>query len=133
MKTLELLSYVKNGGLDNALATLYGNDALSVQKARYESAISEFASLFGEDREACILSVSGRSELSGNHTDHNNGCVIATSVDLDIIAIAAKNENDTVRVKSAGFPMDTVALSEYTEPDASRFGSSASLIAGRCK
>ena len=133
MKTLELLSYVKNGGLDKALTSLYGIDALSMQKARYESAISEFASLFGEEREACILSVSGRSELSGNHTDHNNGCVIATSVDLDIIAVASAREDDTVRVKSAGFPMDTVVLSEYTEPDASRFGSSASLIAGMCK
>jgi galactokinase len=77
-----------------------------------------------------LLSVSGRSELSGNHTDHNRGCVIATSVDLDIIAVASARADDTIRIKSAGFPEVVLDISEYNEPDAARFGSPASLIAG---
>ena len=133
MKTSELLLYVKNGELDKSLIALYGENALDSQRARYENAIKEFASLYGEGREVSLLSVSGRSELSGNHTDHNRGCVIATSVDLDIIAVASAREDDSVRVKSAGFPEDSLMLSKYTEPDPSRFGSSVSLIAGMAR
>ena len=133
MKTLELLEYIKDARLDDTLVSLYGESALSIQKERYIEAVKSFAALYGDQREVSLLSVSGRSELSGNHTDHNKGCVIATSVDLDIIAIASARDDSMIRVKSAGFPEDVVDASVYTEPDETRFGSSASLIAGVCK
>ncbi len=131
MNTKELLSYIENGGLDVRLAALYGEEKIAAQKARYTEAVKEFAALYGEDREVSLFSVPGRSEISGNHTDHNRGCVIAAAVDLDIIAVASKREDDTVTVKSKGFPADTVSC-HPAAPEESKFYSSEALIAGVC-
>ncbi|MBR2849580.1 MAG: galactokinase, partial [Clostridia bacterium] len=79
-----------------------------------------------------VFTVAGRSEISGNHTDHNHGCVIAASINLDIIAVAAKNGEDIIRIKSEGFPEDVVDFNAYNTPDEAKFGSSASIIAGMC-
>ena len=88
MNVNELLKYIDEGKLDNALSCLYCEEQLPYQKARYAEAVNEFASLYGSDREVSIFSVPGRSEISGNHTDHQRGCVIAAAIDLDIIAVA---------------------------------------------
>ena len=130
MNTTELKNKLKTGGLDARLTALYGSEALAAQKARYEKAIAEFEALYGTGREAHLFSVAGRSELSGNHTDHNHGCVVAASIDLDIIAVASPSEKNTVRVKSEGFPEDVVDLTDYTAPRADRFSHSDSIIAG---
>lgn len=132
MNTTELLKKLRTGGLNARLTALYGQDALAAQTARYEKAITEFEALYGAGREAHLFSVAGRSELSGNHTDHNHGCVVAASIDLDIIAVASPSGNHTVRVKSEGFPEDVVDLTEYTAPRADRFSHSDSIIAGMC-
>ncbi|MBQ8696237.1 MAG: galactokinase, partial [Clostridia bacterium] len=73
--------------------------------------------------------VSGRSEVSGNHTDHNYGKVLAASIDLDIIAIVAKNEDGIVHVKSSGYNMDTVDLGNL---DPAAYRKSALMVAGVC-
>ena len=101
MKTTELLNYVKNGELNAKLADIYGEENVESQKARYEEAISDFLSIYGE-REVSIFSVPGRSEISGNHTDHNHGKVLAGSINLDIIAIASKTDDGVIRIKSKG-------------------------------
>ncbi|MBO7310683.1 MAG: galactokinase, partial [Clostridia bacterium] len=101
------------------------------QKQRYIEAINEFEKLYG-DRDISLFSVAGRSELSGNHTDHNHGCVIAASIDLDIIAVAAKRDDSMICVKSEGFPEDRVDISAYTTPVEDKFGTSESIIAGMC-
>lgn len=132
MNTTELKNKLKTGGLDARLTALYGSEALAAQKARYEKAIAEFEALYGTGREAHLFSVAGRSELSGNHTDHNHGCVVAASIDLDIIAVASPSGKNTVRVKSEGFPEDVVDLTDYTAPRADRFSHSDSIIAGMC-
>ncbi len=131
MNTGELLAYLANGGLASRLAALYGADKVAMQTARYIEAVKEFAALYGADREVSLFSVPGRSEISGNHTDHNRGCVIAAAVDLDIIAVASKREDDTVTVKSKGFPVDTVTC-HPSAPDESRFYTSEALISGVC-
>ena len=123
---------LREGIIDEKIAYIYGKEAVEAQKARYEAAIDEFAAIYGADREISLFSVAGRSELSGNHTDHNHGCVIAASIDLDIIAVASKREDSVIRVKSAGFPEDVVDISEYTAPVEKKFGSSESIIAGMC-
>ena len=130
MNTMELKSALLNGSYDERLTYIYGTAALDAQKARYAKAIDEFAALYGADRDAALYSVAGRSELSGNHTDHNYGCVIAASIDLDIIAVAAPRNDNTVRVKSEGFPEDVVDLDAFTEPRTERFDRSDALIAG---
>ena len=132
MNTKELRASVKNGSVNALLAELYGENNIKNQTQRYLNTIDEFEKLYGVMDNAGIYSVSGRSELSGNHTDHNNGKVIAASIDLDIIAVAARLEGSVIKVKSEGFGTDTVDLSEYKEPDESLFGTSASIIVGMC-
>ena len=132
MNTTTLLEHLRSGALDARLTALYGKEALDAQKARYTAALNEFAKLYGEREDCRLLSVSGRSELSGNHTDHNRGCVIAASIDLDIIAVAAPASDGVVRVKSEGHAADTVDLASFTAPRAERYSRSDALIAGMC-
>ena len=125
-------AHIASGGIDARLTYIYGEAAVAAQKARYSAAIDEFAAIYGADREITLYSVAGRSELSGNHTDHNHGCVVAASIDLDIIAVASAREDSVIRIKSEGFPEDVVDFNAYTTPDEAKFGSSASIIAGMC-
>ena len=60
---------------------------IAVIEKEYDAAFDEFESIFGEADELSVFSVAGRSEICGNHTDHNYGKVLAASIDLDIIAI----------------------------------------------
>ena len=101
----EFLKYLENGGADGRFAALYGKDAVAAQKSRYAEACTQFLSRYG-DGEVRVLSVSGRSEISGNHTDHNKGKVLAASVDVDVIAVAKPSDNGVIRVKSRGFDED---------------------------
>ena len=130
MNTLQMKQYIADGGIDATLTHIYGEAAVGAQKARYSAAIDEFAAIYGADREISLYSVAGRSELSGNHTDHNCGCVVAASIDLDIIAVASKREDSVIAIKSEGFPEDVVDFSKYNAPVESKFGSSESIIAG---
>ena len=130
MKTLEMKQYIAEGGIDKTLTHIYGEAAVEMQKARYSNAIDEFAAIYGADREITLYSVAGRSELSGNHTDHNCGCVVAASIDLDIIAVASKRDDSVIAIKSEGFPEDVVDFAKYNAPIESKFGSSESIIAG---
>ena len=83
------------------------------------------------DREVFLFSVPGRTELSGNHTDHNGGKVLAAAVDLDLIAVAAKAEGHEIRIKSEGYREDVVDLRALA-PEKIKPGSSHALIAGVC-
>ena len=130
MKLIDMKNALCAGDFNARLAEVYGADAVAAQQARYAKAMDEFAALYGADREVALFSVSGRSELSGNHTDHNYGCVVAASIDLDIIAVASANEDNVIRVKSEGFPADEVNLATYIAPDPAMFATSASIIAG---
>jgi len=132
MKTADMMKELKNGALDARLGALYGADAITAQKERYKKAIAEFEALYGKDRDIRLFSVAGRSELSGNHTDHNRGRVVAASIDLDIIAVASATEDGVIRVKSEGFPEDTVDLAGFKAPREERFGRSDAIIAGMC-
>ncbi len=128
----ELKNTVLNGTLDTTFEALSAVGGAQAERDRIVALIDTFAQTYGEDREVALLTVSGRSELSGNHTDHNHGCVIAASINLEILAIASPRKDSIVRLTSAGFGEDVVDLSTYTKPDEAKFGSSASLIAGVC-
>ena len=130
MKTAELKSALLAGKFDDRFAYIYGAGAVEAQKARYAAAVDAFSSIYGSDREVALYSVAGRSELSGNHTDHNHGCVIAASIDLDIIAVASPNADSVIRVKSEGFAEDVVNFEEFSAPRTERFGRSDALIEG---
>ncbi len=132
MNTTGLLNFIREGGLDSRLAEIYGSDKIAYQKKRYEEAVGEFYSIYGE-REVSLFSVPGRSEISGNHTDHNHGKVLAGSIDLDIIAVASKTDDGTVRIKSKGFDEDVVVLGECKEPRECHKFKSVSLVAGMAR
>jgi len=130
MKSFEMISYILAGKLDGALARLYGSHKTDIQRARYLAAIEQFVSLYGDDRDVALFSVPGRSELSGNHTDHNFGKVIAASVDLDMIAVVSCRSDSVVRLKSEGFSEDIVDFSAELVPNSEQYGSSSALISG---
>ena len=126
MKASELIMKIEGGALA-AYANIYTD--LADQTERYVGVLREFIALYG-DREACLFSVPGRTEVQGNHTDHNHGCVLAAAIDRDIIAVAAPTEDGVIRIKSEGYPEDVVALSDCGDPTRFADFSSASLIAG---
>ena len=132
MKTTQLLNYIKEGKLDSRLADIYGSENLASQKERYIEAVSDFYEIYGE-RETELFSVPGRSEISGNHTDHNFGKVLAGSINLDIIAVSSKTDDGVIKIKSKGFPEDVIDTNSYTSPVESDFFKSGALIAGMAK
>ena len=127
MKIKELITYISDGKLDNVFNNIYADNA--VAKERYIKACNEFAKLYGEDSDVQLFSAPGRTEVGGNHTDHQLGCVLAGSVDLDVIAVVAKTEDSIIQVKSEGFKMDSVDTS-VKEPVAEETEHAASLIRG---
>ena len=129
MKTTDLIQTIETGGLDKTLAALYGA-GLEAQKARYIRAIQGFEENYGAGRDVALFSVPGRSEISGNHTDHNHGCVLAAAIDLDIIAVAAKTGDSVVRLRSEGYKEDRMTLAECKTPKKEFFFKSRALIAG---
>lgn len=109
--------------------TLYEKDAAE-QKKRYERVAQGFAACFGGSRELTYYSAPGRTEIGGNHTDHNHGHVLAAAVNLDIIAAAAYNNDNVVRLKSEEYPgTDCVDLSSL-EKIGDEAGTSAALLRG---
>ena len=130
MISKELKKYIKSGELDAILSELYGEERLSASRSRYLDAVKEFERLYGDDREVSVFSIPGRSELSGNHTDHNGGKVIATSVDLDVLAVASACAGSVIRITSEGYDEDCVDFDVFAFPSEDNYGSSASIIAG---
>ena len=135
MKDLhQLAAGLAAGRWDGAFAALYACAGRPVDqcRARYARLIQGFAAAFGDGaRDYAFYSAPGRTELGGNHTDHQHGRVLAASVDLDVIALAAPNGTNTVRVLSEGFKMDVVDLDRLT-PVEEEANHSASLIRGVC-
>ena len=111
MNAAALKAHISDGGLDEKLALLYGRDQLSAQKARYTEAIDAFTALYGDREDLSLFSAPGRTEIAGNHTDHNHGRVVAASVDMDVIAVVSPTDNGVIRIQSKGYPQDTVSLS----------------------
>ncbi len=132
MNTKELRAAVLSGKIDSTLVELYGEANIKSQTERYVLAIDNFEKTYGNMDNTQIFSVSGRSEISGNHTDHNHGRVIAASINLDIIAIAAPTAGNEIKIKSEGFSEDVIDFVKYDAPIEKKFGTSASLIAGMC-
>ena len=91
MKASELIKKINSGELDDCLKRIYVSDAqVQKQKPRYVRTANKFIELYGDEQDVIALSAPGRTEICGNHTDHNNGKVLAASINLDAIAIAAK-------------------------------------------
>ncbi|MGN0621195.1 MAG: galactokinase, partial [Porcipelethomonas sp.] len=119
------------GSFDKVIKELYGSSEqiISQQKKRYLEAVEKFHEYFPEHDEIQIYSAPGRTEIGGNHTDHQHGCVLAAAVNLDIIAVVAFHNEGVIRLKSAGYPQNYVDLSDlYVQKKET--GSSSALIRG---
>jgi len=132
MTKIELLIKKINNGDNPLFKKLYGTDAsvLKEQANRYSGLIHQFKTSFGHD-EAAVFSSPGRTEIGGNHTDHNFGRVLAGAVNLDNIAVVAKNGSNVVRVKSIGYPDFEVDLSQLKAVSSEKY-TSVSLVRGIC-
>lgn len=129
MNTSEIIAKISEGVFDEQFKILYQD--VECARARYISAVNGFTEVFGDKDNIRIFSAPGRTEVGGNHTDHQHGRVFAGSVDLDIIGVVAVNNDGVVRIKSEGFPQDDVSLSEL-EINKAEFGHASALIRGMC-
>ncbi len=127
MKYNRLIEELNNGALEKYSA-LYAD--IDATKERIISALNSFVSTYGQDRDLMIFSVPGRSELIGNHTDHNCGKVMAGAINRDIIAIAAKNNDGVIRFRSEGYFEDKIKLSDIGSPNNFKKFTSRALVAG---
>lgn len=129
MKTEKIKLALKEKSLDAQLSKVYTKEHMEEAYERYIKVVEDFESLFGSDRDVQLFSAPGRSEVGGNHTDHNFGKVLAASISLDAIATASKNDNGIINIKSAGYSMDTVDLNDL-EVNEKESGKSCALIRG---
>lgn len=112
MNAAALKSWIIDGHLNEKLTALYGRDQLAAQKTRYTEAVDAFVQLYGDQENLTLFSAPGRTEIAGNHTDHNHGRVVAASVNMDVIAVVSANDTGVIRIQSKGYRMDTVALDD---------------------
>jgi len=94
---------LQSGRLDADLLALYGQAELAAQKQRYAGLLEAMDARFTPDTAAVVISP-GRTELGGNHTDHNHGRVLAAAVHLDCVAVAAPARGMQATIQSTGFP-----------------------------
>ena len=127
MNITEIKQKIENGAFDKDFAMLYGD--VSAARARYSAACDSFCGIFPERDGIRLFSAPGRTEVGGNHTDHQHGCVLAGGVNLDVIAVVAPNSDGKVRIKSEGYDMDVIDIAELEKNEAEH-GRAAALIRG---
>jgi galactokinase len=129
----KVLETLHTGKADPLLCTLYGDgsEVRQQQVERYAHAIESFRILYPAQTDIDLFSSPGRTEVGGNHTDHNAGHVLAAAVNLDILAVVAKNNANVVHLKSEGYSQDTVMLDQLEPAESEKFRSAA-LTRGVC-
>lgn len=114
MNTNQLAEELKKGTYDKQLLTIYVDESrVNEQRNRYLRAVECFEKHFGVS-EVSVYSAPGRSEIGGNHTDHQHGKVLAASVNLDAIAVVTKSADKIVRIKSEGYELLEISLEDLT-------------------
>jgi galactokinase len=123
--------WIANGNLDEKLAYLYvcGPDKAKDYRNRLLQAVEAFEKRYGTERDIRIFSAPGRTEIGGNHTDHQRGNVLAASVNLDVIAVVSKRDDNRVRVESEGYPADVLDAGDLERKEAEQ-NTSPALIRG---
>ena len=129
MTLFEVKANIESGKYDKDFLMLYGETEKA--KARYLEACNEFEKLYINTDNIRIFSAPGRTEVGGNHTDHQHGSVVAGGVDMDVIAIVGTNDDNVIRIKSKGYDMDIVTVGEFDIREKEN-GRAISLIRGVC-
>ena len=126
--TLKLLESEKAKKL---LGELYGKAAVAENQKRYEDLVGKFVKEFGE-KDLYLFSSPGRTEISGNHTDHNHGKVLAGSINLDCVGVAAVNDTNFVNIVSETFNQSFTIDLNHLEPS-DRMAGTVDLVKGLLK
>lgn len=134
MNSIEWKNKLLSGDYDEKLAYIYAcaPDATEKYKTRLIEVIDSLEENFGHKDDIRLFSAPGRTEIGGNHTDHQRGAVLAASINLDIVAAAAKNGTNKVRILSKGYSVDVLNVNEldiHTE----EYDKAISLIRGVLK
>ena len=127
MNIFELKENIVGGNYDTSFLKLYGD--VSLAKERFLKACDQYLQIYDNTDDMYMFSAPGRTEVGGNHTDHEHGRVLTGSVNLDVIAIVCPNNDNVVRIKSEGYNMDVVDLSDLSIV-AKEEGRAISLIRG---
>lgn len=130
MKDVQVLKQELQDGVyaTNILDVYADENAVQTQTDRYVSLLNGFCEQFGEG-EVEIYSTPGRSEVCGNHTDHQHGMVLAAAVDMDAAAAASRRDDKKVRLFSEGFGMVELDLEDLSQKPEEE-GTTAALIRG---
>lgn len=131
MNSSELIEEIKSGTVNDKFALLYGNREAVIQKQkdRYVNAIKKFEESYPGHDEISIFSAPGRTEICGNHTDHQHGCILAAAVNLDAIAVVAFHNENLIRLQSVGYEQVVIQL-DNLDIHPEEEGTTASLIRG---
>jgi len=119
---------IKTDRFREDIRVLY-SDEVGENTVRYGDLLSLFEKTFGDEGELTLFSAPGRTEIGGNHTDHQHGCVLAASVSMDTIAAVHATGNRRIRVKSQGYPMCEISLDDLSVHEDEK-NSTAALIRG---
>lgn len=119
---------ITSGSFDERFTRLYGSDT-EVARARYLHITHLFEEKFGDADDIRFFSAPGRTEVCGNHTDHNHGQVLAAAINLDAVACAVKTNDHFIRVFSENYPGDIIDIN-ILEPQMKEVEKSASLVRG---
>lgn len=127
----QMMSRLKTPEAMKRFFTLYGRreGELARQLTRYTELVKRHEDIFHSDKPLCMVSASGRTEIVGNHTDHQNGRVMAAAVNLDTVAAVTPRGDMLAEVHSAGFPVVQLDLSDLSVRE-EEMGTSAALIRG---
>lgn len=112
MKKTDYLKKLSGGEFDNILGKLYTTENIEKQKKRISDAVSRFSEIYPARDDIHIYSAPGRTEIGGNHTDHQHGCVIAAAVNLDVIGVTSFSNDNVVRIKSEGYSAFEISLDD---------------------
>ena len=105
------------------------DEAAALQEARYANAVDEFKKAFEETEPLAIFSAPGRTEIGGNHTDHQHGEVLAASINKDAIAVVSESKNNQVNVLADGFGLISIDINDLELREDEK-GTTAALIRG---
>lgn len=133
MKLFELKNALVSGRMDNRLADVYEGKAQAMsQRERYIALVDHFEKSFsGLHENLRLFSTPGRTEVVGNHTDHNHGKVLAASIDLDTIAAVKETGDGLISVNSIGNGAFSIDTNDLVMRDDER-GTSTALVRGIC-
>lgn len=128
-ETNVLLGEIETGQYDERLKAIYVDETMvPYQKERFQKGICKFEELYGAG-EVEVYSAPGRSEVGGNHTDHQHGEVLAASINLDAIAVVRKMQNNVIELLSEGYEKICVDLSDLEKKEEEE-GTSIGIIRG---